>query len=536
MEVERADTSSSSTTGLKRLQEEQPDSSASPKRFKMEEEEQMQTDAAPVGGNDRTKDGGGAAKPKGGKQRAPNQKKDQTYWRKGTHPEGSESRNSEEPKAPRLPKRHCALLIGFCGSGFNGMQIQPDPKLRTIEGVLFDTLVKVGAVSQDNADNSGKVKLGRAARTDAGVHAAGNVVSMMLITAIPNLVARMNEELPPEIRLWNILRVQKSFDARSTCDSRKYTYFFPSYLMIPSKPGSSLHQTLQQNGTEQAPHPFWTDSKAETTVKDDLRRKRVYRMPPELVERLRVAAKKFEKSHNFHNFTVRRDFRDRSCMRHILSVQVADPVVYGDTEWVSVLFHGQSFMLHQIRKMMSALVLASRTGSPPQIIEELYGPRMVFMPKMPALGLLLEYPIFDTYTKKIAIANAKYQPADPEYRPSIDFEVHREAIDQFKRDYIYSRMRGIEDAEGVFDAWIRSVDAYAGNDLLYLNSKGVIPSAAVIKKGERRANPFKERKRFDATTFADRSADDKIDISEEEAEEEGEEMSLDKAQLDEMDG
>jgi tRNA pseudouridine38-40 synthase len=29
-------------------------------------------------------------------------------------------------------------------------------------------------------------------------------------------------------------------------------------------------------------------------------------------------------------------------------LQIADPVVYGETEWISVLFHGQSFMLHQV--------------------------------------------------------------------------------------------------------------------------------------------------------------------------------------------
>jgi tRNA pseudouridine38-40 synthase len=52
-----------------------------------------------------------------------------------------------------------------------------------------------------------------------------------------------------------------------------------------------------------------------------------------------------------------------------------------------------------------------------------------------------------------------------------------------------------------FDAWIRSTDSYAGNDLLYLNHKGIIPDAAVIKKGERRNNPFREKRRFDATGF-----------------------------------
>ncbi len=148
--------------------------------------------------------------------------------------------DEEGPKAVRYPKRMCTVLMGFCGSGYSGMQMcvgfslislimrakcsisQPD-HIKTIEGVLFKALVKVGAVSQDNADNPSKVRrvanaelyifnlvcvrsaLARAARTDAGVHAAGNVVSLKMIITIPgvsDLVARINEELPPEIRIW----------------------------------------------------------------------------------------------------------------------------------------------------------------------------------------------------------------------------------------------------------------------------------------------------------------------------------------------
>jgi hypothetical protein len=82
----------------------------------------------------------------------------------------------------------------------------------------------------------GQVNLGRAARTDAGVHAAGNVVSLKMIMSvpgIPDMVSRINEELPPQIRLWGFVcvfiheialltifvfflqvRVQNSFNAR----------------------------------------------------------------------------------------------------------------------------------------------------------------------------------------------------------------------------------------------------------------------------------------------------------------------------------
>ena len=43
--------------------------------------------------------------------------------------------------------------------------------------------------------------------------------------------------------------------------------------------------------------------------------------------------------------------------------------------------------------------------------------------------------------------------------------------------------------------------SYDGNDLLHLNPKGVVPDVAIIKRGEKRTNPFREKKQFEATTF-----------------------------------
>jgi tRNA pseudouridine38-40 synthase len=45
--------------------------------------------------------------------------------RRGTRnePTVGEDAGASVPKAPRLPKRQCALLIGFCGSGYSGMQM-----------------------------------------------------------------------------------------------------------------------------------------------------------------------------------------------------------------------------------------------------------------------------------------------------------------------------------------------------------------------------------------------------------------------------
>lgn len=177
---------------------------------------------------------------------------------------------------------------------------------------------------------------------------------------------------------------------------------------------------------------------------------------------------------------------------------------------------------------MSALVLSCRTGTSEDVIEELYRANSVIVPKMPSLGLLLEEPVFESYNTRMGVINEKLEPSSPDYRPPIDFEVHRAAINAFKQKYIYDNMRNVEDRYGLyvlscivskpfyfnsrrsFDSWIRSVDSYNGSDLLYLNSKGVIPAAAVIKKGEKRENPFREQRKFNITSFSMNEDDTKL--------------------------
>lgn len=98
--------------------------------------------------------------------------------------------------------------------------------------------------------------------------------------------------------------------------------------------------------------------------------------------------------------------------------------------------------------MICVAVLACRTETPPAIIDAMYGPLKVVVPKAPALGLLLERPLFNTYNKKVKEANEKLTGSnDPAYRPIIDFDIHLDAIEQFKQDQIYSRMRAQESKE-----------------------------------------------------------------------------------------
>jgi len=60
------------------------------------------------------------------------------------------------------------------------------------------------------------------------------------------------------------------------------------------------------------------------------------------------------------------------------------------TEWLSLKVHGQSFMLHQIRKMVSLIIMLVRTDTPLKLIPETFNANKINIPKAPSLGLLLE--------------------------------------------------------------------------------------------------------------------------------------------------
>ena len=70
----------------------------------------------------------------------------------------------------------------------------------TIEEDLVKALLKTGAIPQDHARFMGKMAFQRCARTDKGVSAAGQVVSLKMLL-LDNIVEKTNEYLPPSIRV-----------------------------------------------------------------------------------------------------------------------------------------------------------------------------------------------------------------------------------------------------------------------------------------------------------------------------------------------
>lgn len=156
-----------------------------------------------------------------------------------------------------------------------------------------------------------------------------------------------------------------------------------------------------------------------------------YRVPASRVARLQECLQRYEGTKNFHNYTVQKTHKDPSSKRHIKSFKVSpEPVVINGTEWLSLKVHGQSFMMHQIRKMVAMAALVVRSGCTPDRINDTYGPDRIAIPKAPGLGLLLERPIFDTYNDR----------AQGLGREKINFDKFASAMNEFKQREIYDRI------------------------------------------------------------------------------------------------
>lgn len=472
------------------------------------------------------------------------------------------------------------------------MQINTQEK--TIEGDIFKAFVAAGAISKANADDPKKSSLVRCARTDKGVHAAGNVISLKLIVEDPDIIQKINDNLPSQIRVWGMERTNASFSCYQTCDSRWYEYLIPTFSFVPPHPKSYMGKKLVEHAEKEGVLEEWkarqadvadfwekadeefikpildeldpelreavmaevhatedlpegskkkskaakakgaaaaakeqgettkpepenhpdemevdpkpqdgskpeengTSGEAKSTPSDDqkvemdlekeetvpiigeeppsapaqdgnattsepeasettttdpsksiltpheaavkrikaayIEAKKAYRISAPRKTRVQEALSTYIGTRNFHNYTIQKLFSDPSAKRVIRSFTVgADPVYINSTEWLSLKVHGQSFMMHQIRKMVAMAALVVRCGTDLSVMRDSFGHVPISIPKAPGLGLLLERPVFDSYNEQ---AVSKFE------REKIDFDKWKGAMEEFKQREIYDRI------------------------------------------------------------------------------------------------
>lgn len=122
--------------------------------------------------------------------------------------------------------RRIALTLEYDGSAFSGWQKQKSPTVNTVQEVLETALARV-------SDHS--VTVACAGRTDAGVHATGQIVHFDCLTPRENKawIRGVNSLLPKEVRVVDASSVKNTFHARFSALNRRYCYLISS-ASVPS--------------------------------------------------------------------------------------------------------------------------------------------------------------------------------------------------------------------------------------------------------------------------------------------------------------
>lgn len=233
--------------------------------------------------------------------------------------------------------------VSYVGTAFHGWQVQKNAA-RTVQAVLTHALSSLAGTS---------VRVEGASRTDAGVHAEGQVIHFDLPAARPPGVIRdaVNHRLPADVRLLEVAGAAPDFHARHDAAWKEYVYRWSRAEVIdpreapfvaPLSPGASL-------------------------------------------ERMRAAAALLPGTRDFGIFAVRLapgETTERTL--HTLTVEE-------DGGNLRALFRGDGFLRGMVRSISGVLADAARGRVRPERAGELLatGDRRLLSPKAPAKGLTL---------------------------------------------------------------------------------------------------------------------------------------------------
>lgn len=304
------------------------------------------------------------------------------------------------------PKRNWAMCFGYLGSGYQGLQMNPD--CNSVERHLEKALLLAGGIQETNFGNLNRIHWSRAARTDKGVHANAQCVAAKLSVhqgdeggdeersqARQAFVKRVNEFLPPDMHLHHITKVTKKFNAKNFCGSRTYHYLLPSYACVPK---DTMKQHFDSVGGN------LQKVKAMDAVKK-------FRISKERSSELEGVLGSFVGTFKFHNFTSGKQSSDGDISRYIKKFGVVETVVDEESgvEWILVEIHGQSFLYNQIRKMVGAALQVLRGVMTVEELKSDYletDARNPAIPIAPGVGLYLHEMEYSGYNKKVGMLNS----------------------------------------------------------------------------------------------------------------------------------
>ena len=252
------------------------------------------------------------------------------------------------------------LTIAYDGTLFHGWQKQ-EPQhgepLRTVQAVVESTVAKVTAQP---------VTLVGASRTDAGVHARGQVAHFDAATRIPTnrLPHAINSRLPVDVEIVAAEEVSPAFDAISGAVRKRYRYRMFN---------SSSRPLLRRLGVWHC----WMNLD---------------------IDRMNAAATRLIGTHDIAGFAAAGHGR-ATTVRTIFDCRVErhDPVNPWDEKGVGpevhVVIEGDGFLYNTVRIVAGTLVEVGRGHFEPQVIDQIIaaGKRELAGPTLPPEGLCLEW-------------------------------------------------------------------------------------------------------------------------------------------------
>jgi tRNA pseudouridine38-40 synthase len=203
--------------------------------------------------------------------------------------------------------RNIKLTIEYDGKDFNGWQKQPN-KLN-IQGEIERAIYNV---------TGEEVKLNASGRTDAGVHALGQVANFKTNSNIPinKFAIAINSKLKKSIVIKNAEEVEERFHSRYNCKQKTYRY-----VINNSTQGTAIYRDLE------------------------------YHIPQKLdIEKMKRAVKFFEGEHDFKAFKAS-GTSSKSSVRTIYNAEVKE-----DGDKILIELTGNGFLYNMVRIISGTLV------------------------------------------------------------------------------------------------------------------------------------------------------------------------------------
>ena len=254
------------------------------------------------------------------------------------------------------------LVVAYDGGAYHGFQLQ-GPHLDTVAGRLEDALARICPEGQEG----GRVTVEGASRTDAGVHALGQVCafSSRLTVPLDRLPVAVNSHLPADISVLSAERVPPEFEPRRQARAKTYAYHM---------------------WRSQVPSPFWRDRALHVVQELDL-------------EACRAALAPLEGRHDFAAF---RDMGSsaKTTVRTITRAElVSSPLPSGwprPGEFITLRLTGDGFLYHMVRIILGTLLDVGWGRLPPLITRQALasGKRAALGQTAPAHGLWLERVVY----------------------------------------------------------------------------------------------------------------------------------------------